>query len=123
MSLCLRLAFSRLWLNQVCKSWRRELEARGLCRKTVQLCSALAGGGDAERLGKNARRHARAASRRAQAVRRSAAAYCEHGLIASTDDDAERSLSWDAYPEWKACTEGGGFLEKHHGECQGDLRE
>ena len=26
---------------QVCKSWELELEARGVCRKTVQLCSAL----------------------------------------------------------------------------------
>ena len=28
-------------LFQVCKSWRRELEARGFCNRTVQLCSAL----------------------------------------------------------------------------------
>jgi len=38
----------------VCKSWRRELEARGFCHKTVQLCSTLAGGGDAEILRQNA---------------------------------------------------------------------
>ena len=55
MSLCPRLSFSRLTrLTQVCKSWRGELEARGFCRKTVQLCSALAGGGDAESLRQNA---------------------------------------------------------------------
>jgi hypothetical protein len=30
----------------VCKSWRREMEARGVCTKTLQLCSALAEGGD-----------------------------------------------------------------------------
>jgi len=40
----------------VCKSWRRELEARGFCSKTVQLCSTLAEGGDVERLGQNAQR-------------------------------------------------------------------
>ena len=35
----------------VCREWRRELEARGFCSKTVQLCSALArGGGDIQRL-------------------------------------------------------------------------
>jgi len=28
----------------VCAPWRSELEARGFCNKTVQLCSALAGG-------------------------------------------------------------------------------
>ena len=33
-----------------CKSWRRVLEARGICNKTVHLCSALAEGGDAQRL-------------------------------------------------------------------------
>ena len=51
LSLCPSLSFSRLTrLTQVCKSWRRELETRGFCRKTVQLCSVLAGGGDAESL-------------------------------------------------------------------------
>jgi WD40 repeat protein len=39
---------------QVCKSWRGELEAGGFCNTTAQLCSALAGGGDAARLGQNA---------------------------------------------------------------------
>ena len=34
----------------MCKPWRRELEARGFCGKTAQLCLALAKGGDAERL-------------------------------------------------------------------------
>ena len=29
----------------VCKTWRRVLEVRGLCNKTVQLCSALSEGG------------------------------------------------------------------------------
>ena len=32
----------------VCKAWRRELEARGFCNTTFQLCSAFAKGGDAE---------------------------------------------------------------------------
>jgi len=58
--------------TQVCKPWRRELEARGFCGKTVPLCSALADPGDAE-LGQNARRR----------------------LDASTDDDAERAWCLD----------------------------
>ena len=57
----------------VCKSWRRELQARGVCSKTVQLCSFLAEGGDVERLGQNAQRR----------------------LGASTDD-AERAMCLDA---------------------------
>ena len=40
----------------VCRAWRQELEARGLCSKTVQLCSALAEGGRAESLRQNAQR-------------------------------------------------------------------
>jgi WD40 repeat protein len=56
----------------VCKPWRRELEARGFCGKTVQLCLELAGGGDAGRLQQNALRR----------------------LDASTDD-AERALCLD----------------------------
>jgi hypothetical protein len=57
----------------VCKSWRRELEAWSFCNTTVQLCSALAGGGDADRLQQNALRR----------------------LTASTDVDAERALCLD----------------------------
>ena len=57
----------------VCKSWRRELEARGCCSKTVQMCSALAGSADAERFQQNAQRR----------------------LDASTGDDAERALCMD----------------------------
>jgi WD40 repeat protein len=57
----------------VCKSWRGELEAEGFCNKTAQLCWALAGGGDAERLQQNALRR----------------------LDATTDDDAERALCLD----------------------------
>ena len=54
-SLCPRLSFSRLTrLTQVCKSWRRELEARGFCRRTIQLCSALAEDVDADSLRQNA---------------------------------------------------------------------
>ena len=37
----------------MCKQWRQDLKSRGFCNKTVQLCSALAGGGDVERLGQN----------------------------------------------------------------------
>ena len=37
----------------VCTSWRRELEAGGVCNRTVQLCLALAKGGDAKRFRKN----------------------------------------------------------------------
>ena len=33
----------------VCKPWRRELDARGFCNRTVQLCVALTGGGHAHR--------------------------------------------------------------------------
>ncbi|KAJ1488482.1 quinon protein alcohol dehydrogenase-like superfamily [Baffinella frigidus] len=40
----------------VCKSWRRELESRGFCNRTVQLCSALAETGDADRLWHQAQR-------------------------------------------------------------------
>jgi hypothetical protein len=39
---------------RVCKSWRRELEARGVCSKTVQLCCNLAGG-NGKRLRQKAR--------------------------------------------------------------------
>ena len=74
LSLCPRFSFSRLTrLTQVCKSWRGELEARGFCRKTVQLYSVVFGGGDAERLGQSALRR----------------------LNANTDDDAERALCLD----------------------------
>ena len=38
----------------MCRSWRRELEARGVCSKTAQLCSTLAESGDIERLRQNA---------------------------------------------------------------------
>jgi WD40 repeat protein len=57
----------------VCKSWREELEAGGFCSKTSHLCSALAEGGDAARLGQNALR----------------------SLDASSGDDAERALCLD----------------------------
>ena len=78
-------------LSQVCKPWRRELEARGFCRQTVQLCSALAAGGDAKRLGQNARR-------RQYALRRLKAGPC---------DDAERA---------SACLlDGDAFLERSMG--------
>ena len=61
----------RCWF--VCKSWQRELEARGCCRKTVQLCSTLAGRGDAMRLQQNMLQR----------------------LDASAGDDAERALCID----------------------------
>ena len=68
------LCLSRLMrFTQVCKIWRRGLEAGGFCGKTAHLCSALAGGGDAARLRQNARRR----------------------LIASTDDEAERAVCLD----------------------------
>ena len=74
MSQCPRLSFSRLTrITQVCKSWRWELEARGFCSKTAQLCSALAKGGELEVLLQNAQRR----------------------LDASMDVDAERSLCSD----------------------------
>jgi WD40 repeat protein len=47
---------------QVCKSWRRELEGQGFCIKTTQICSALAKGGDAGRLGQNALRRVNAST-------------------------------------------------------------
>jgi WD40 repeat protein len=56
----------------VCKPWRRELEARGFCGRTVHLCSALTGGGDAGRLQQNALRR-----------------------LNSSTDDAERALCLD----------------------------
>ena len=54
----LPLSLSRLTrFTQVCKPWLRELEARGgFCGRTAHLCSALARGGDAARLGQNALR-------------------------------------------------------------------
>ena len=74
LSLCPRLSFSQLTrLTQVCKSWRQELGARGFCWKTVQLCSTIAGGGDAESLQQNAQRR----------------------LDASSGDDIERALLLD----------------------------
>jgi len=70
----LPLSLSRLMrVTQVCKPWRRDLEARGFCGKTAQLCSLLAGGGNAARLRQNALRR----------------------LHASTGDDAERALCLD----------------------------
>jgi len=42
--------------SQVCRSWRRELEARGFCSRTVQLCAAVAAGENAERLAQIAMR-------------------------------------------------------------------
>ena len=57
----------------VCKIWRGVLEAEGFCNTTVHLCSALAGGRDAERLRQNALRR----------------------LDASSGDDAERALCLD----------------------------
>ena len=70
------LSLSRLRrFTQVCKPWRRELEARGFCNRTAKLCSTLAGGRDTcrGRLEQNARRR----------------------LNASTDVDAERALRLD----------------------------
>ncbi|KAJ1491397.1 quinon protein alcohol dehydrogenase-like superfamily [Baffinella frigidus] len=49
-------------LLDVCKEWRREMEARGFCSKTVQLCSALAGGGDFQSLGQIALRRLHAST-------------------------------------------------------------
>ena len=40
----------------VCKSWRWEMEARGFCNKTVQLCWNLAEGGQVARLWEYAQR-------------------------------------------------------------------
>jgi len=59
----------------VCKSWRRELEARGVCSKTVHLCSVLAEGGNVERLGQNVQRR-----------------------LAASTDDSERTMCLDANP-------------------------
>ena len=50
-------------ITQVCKPWRRELEARGFCSKTVRLCSVLAEGGDAKRLGQTALRFLKGSTR------------------------------------------------------------
>jgi len=84
LTLCPRLSFSRLArLTQVCKSWRRELEARGFCRKTVQLCSEIAGGRGAESL------------RDAESLRQNALLRQD----ARSGDDIERA-------------DGGAFLEK-----------
>ena len=46
----------------VCMIWRREMQARGFCSKTVQLCSALAGGRDFQSLGQIALRRLDASS-------------------------------------------------------------
>ena len=64
------LPLSRLTRStQVCKPWRRELEARGFCSTTVQLCSALAKGVDAERLGQSQRLRQSPLRRRASTQR------------------------------------------------------
>ena len=60
--------------TQVCKPWRRELEARGFCNKTARICSALVEGGDAKWLVQNALRR----------------------VTDSTGDVAERALCVDA---------------------------
>jgi len=57
----------------VCKVWRQECQARGICNRTIQLCLALAEGGDVERLKQNVMRR----------------------LDASTDDP-ERAMYLDA---------------------------
>jgi len=85
----LLLSLSQLTrFTQVCKPWRRELEARSFCcSTTAQLCSALAWGGDAERLRQNALRR----------------------LNASSGVDAERALCLDGVAfleKWEGCGEG-----------------
>jgi len=72
-------------LPQVCRPWRRELEARGCCSRTAHLCSALVEGGHVE-LRQNA----------LDALRR---------LTASTGFDGKRSL----------CLDGVAFLDKSVG--------
>jgi len=69
----------RTRFTQVCKAWRRELEAWGFCGKTAHLCAALARGEDAARLRQNALRR----------------------LNASSGVDAERALCLDggAFPD------------------------
>ena len=60
-------------VNNVCKAWQRELGARGFCRKTANLCSALAGGRLAVHLSDHVQRR----------------------LDASTDDDPGRAMCLD----------------------------
>ena len=47
---------------QTCRAWRRELEARGICRRTLQMCSNLAHDGRLEQLGQKAMKRVRARS-------------------------------------------------------------
>ena len=74
----------------VCKSWRRELEARGFCSKTVHLCSTLAGGRDAERLGKNVQQRLDASSGDA-----------ERAMCLDANAFLQRARGWKgSLPEW-----------------------
>ena len=57
------LFFSRpTRLIKVCKPWRRELEKRGFCNKTLELCSTLAEGWDVARLMEYAQRRLEAST-------------------------------------------------------------
>jgi len=76
--------------KQVCKSWRRDMEARGFCRKTVQLCSELAEGGNTERLGQNALRRLNASTGDAERV-----------VCNDANALLQRSKGWEGtLPEW-----------------------
>ena len=55
-----------LQCSQACKPWRRELEARGFCPKTLRLCLTLAQGGNLEHQRKIALRRLNASSGQAE---------------------------------------------------------
>jgi len=52
--------------SQACKPWRLELEARGFCYKTLQLCSSLARGGQFEHHQRNVLQRLNASSGQAE---------------------------------------------------------
>jgi len=79
----------------VCHSWKRELEPRGFCNKTVQLCSILAEGGDTERLFQNVQRRLDAST---DVTERAMCLDASALMQRSLDYDAEL---WEAsLPEW-----------------------
>ena len=101
------LFLSRLTrLAQVCKPWRRELEARGFCNRTAKLCTALAEGGDAARLGQNALRRLNASTDDAErALCLDGDAFLEKWEGEGSDSEewegSEKSLGWKgSLQEW-----------------------
>jgi len=87
------LAPEVLWLcGRACKMWRQELEERGVCLKTLQLCSTLTQGGKLERLGQNALQRLRGSRDQT-----------ERALCLDAIAFAQRSFGWSGVPSSERC--------------------